>query len=130
MSGACSACRRTVAILSLLAPVAITPFPADSHALLVRSIPAARAVLSRPPDRVQLWFSERLEPAFSTVAVWSAAGAQVDRRDVSVGPDDPKRLSVTLPVLEPGTYTVRSRVLSVDGHVLETSFPFTVKSRT
>ena len=121
---------RSVTILSLLAPVAMAPAPADPHAVLVRSIPAARAVLSHPPDRVQLWFSERLEPAFSTVTVWSAAGAQVDRRDASVGQDDPKRLSVTLPALEPGTYTVRSRILSVDGHIVEATFPFTVKPRT
>ncbi len=114
--------------LSLLPLVVTTPpIPADSHAVLVRSTPAARAVLSRSPDRVQLWFSERLEPAFSSATVWSASGAQVDRQDVRVGPDDPKQLSVTLRPLEPGTYTVRCRVLSVDGHVVEASFPFTVR---
>ena len=119
--------RALLTVLSLLAVVALTSAPADPHAVLVRSVPQGRAVLSHAPDRVQLWFSERLEPAFSTMTVWNAAGAQVDRRDVRVEPDDPKRLSVTLPTLAPGTYTVRARVLSVDGHVVEASFPFTVK---
>jgi methionine-rich copper-binding protein CopC len=64
------------------------------------------------------------------VTVWSAAGAQVDRQDARVGPDDPKRLSVTLPALAAGTYTVRARVLSVDGHIVEATFPFTVKPRS
>lgn len=117
-------------LLSLcLLPLAVTsrPAPADSHAVLVKSVPAARAMLSRPPGRVQLWFSERLEPAFSSVTVWSASGAQVDKRDASVSPDDPKLLFVTLGALEPGIYTVRCRVLSVDGHVVEASFPFTIK---
>jgi methionine-rich copper-binding protein CopC len=110
--------------------VAITSWaPADAHALLVKSVPAARAALNRAPDRVQLWFNERLEPAFSTASVWSAAGAQVDRQDALVGPDDAKRLTVTLPGLEPGSYTVRFRVLSVDGHIVEASFLFTVKER-
>jgi methionine-rich copper-binding protein CopC len=105
------------------------PGPADSHAVLVRSVPPARAVLSRPPDRVQLWFSERLEPAFSSASVWSASGAQVDRQDARLDRDNPKRLSLALPSLEPGTYTVRFRVLSVDGHIVEASFPFTVERR-
>ena len=111
----------------LLLAVAGLPLPARAHAVLVRSIPAARAVLARPPERVQLWFSERLEPAFSSAGVWSASGAQVDRRDARVNPDDPRQLALTLPAIEPGTYTVRCRVLSVDGHVIETSFAFTVK---
>ena len=53
----------------------------------------------------------------------------MDRQDVRVGPDDTKRISVTLPALEPGTYTVRFRVLSVDGHIVAASFPFTVKTK-
>ena len=116
--------------LSVLAlAVATLPVPADSHAVLVRSTPAARAVLSHPPDRVRLWFNERLEPAFSSATVWSESGARMDRQDVRVGPDDPNQLSVTLPALDPGTYTVRFRVLSVDGHIVEGSFPFTIKTK-
>src|SRR5215472_15090724 len=100
---------------------------ASAHAVLVKSTPAARAVLSRSPDRVDLWFSEEIEPAWSGLSVWSTSGGRADRQDVSVPPGDPKRLSVTVGPLEPGTYTVRFRVLSVDGHVVESSFPFTVK---
>jgi methionine-rich copper-binding protein CopC len=100
---------------------------ADAHAILVKSAPASRALLGYPPDRVQLWFNERLEPAFSGMSVYDAAGAQVDNRDAAVAPDDAKRLSVTLKPLSAGPYTVRFRVLSVDGHVVESTFPFTVK---
>ena len=46
---------------------------------------------------------------------------------MTVGPDDPRKLSVTLPALGPGQYAVRYRVLSVDGHVVESSFVFSVK---
>jgi len=121
---------RPIAALSLLAlAVATLPVPADSHAVLVRSTPAARAVLSHPLDRVRLWFNERLEPAFSSVTVWSGSGARMDRQDVRVGPDDPNQLSVTLPALDPGTYTVRFRVLSVDGHIVEGNFSFMIKTK-
>jgi methionine-rich copper-binding protein CopC len=112
----------------VLALAVVAPAPAEAHAVLVRSSPAGRATVSHPPGRVDLWFSEPLEPAFSTVSVWSAGGAQVDGRDGAVDPADPKQLSVTLDALGPGAYTVRFRVLSVDGHVVQASFSFTVKA--
>jgi hypothetical protein len=36
---------------------------------------------------------------------------------------------VSLPPLVPGRYTVNFRVLSVDGHVVESKLTFTVKAR-
>lgn len=119
-----------IACLTALALAVIAwPSLSEGHAVLVRSVPAGGAMLTRPPERVDLRFNERLEAAFSTVSVWSAAGVQVDHRDVAVSSDDPRRLSVTLGRLEPGTYTVRFRVLSVDGHISESSFPFTVRAK-
>jgi methionine-rich copper-binding protein CopC len=103
--------------------------PAQAHASLVRSAPAHRAVLAQMPERVQLWFNERLEPAYSTVSVWSEAGVQVDARDATVGPDDPRRLSVGVPGREPGRYTVKYRVLSVDGHIVDGRITFTLKGQ-
>ena len=41
--------------------------------------------------------------------------------------DDPKQLTATLKVLSAGRYVVKYRVLSVDGHVVQDQFPFTVK---
>lgn len=112
-----------------IAAVMLCPAVARPHTSLVRSSPAARAILEVTPHRVELWFAERLEAAYSSVSVWSASGARVDKQDVTVGPDDPKRLSVGVFTLRPGTYTVRYRVLSVDGHVLESSFVFTMGLR-
>lgn len=126
-----AAARRLIASLAaaagLLATICIPP--AGAHAVLVRSTPAGRATLAETPDRVQLWFNERLEPAFSSLSVWSSAGTQVDAGDARVGQDDAKRLSVTLPPLPPGTYSVRYRVLSVDGHVVDSRFSFTIRDK-
>jgi hypothetical protein len=112
---------------ALAGAAALVPRRTSGHAVLVRSSPARRATLGQPPRRVELTFNERLEPAYSSVSVWSAGGAQVDTRDVAVGSADPRELSVGLPELPPGTYTVRFRVLSIDSHVVESSFPFTVR---
>jgi methionine-rich copper-binding protein CopC len=113
----------SIALLLLL------PVIAWSHAVLVKSAPARRAVLSQPPARIQLWFNERLEAQFSQLTVWDGEGHQVDAQDVQVGTDDAKRLSVGLVDLAPGMYTVKFRVLSVDGHVVEGEFPFTIRGR-
>jgi copper resistance protein C len=102
---------------------------AEAHAFLVRSSPPHRAVLGRAPERVDLWFNERLEAAYSTASVWSEAGGQVDARDVTVAPDDPRRLSVSLRTRAAGLYTVKYRVLSVDGHVVDSRITFTVKGQ-
>src|SRR6185436_18635042 len=107
----------------------LAPAVAAAHAVLVKSSPARRAVLAQPPARVELTFNERLEPAYSTLSVWSAADARVDDGKIVVGPGDPRRLSIGLPPLEHGTYTVKFRVLSVDGHLVEGTYPFEVRPR-
>jgi hypothetical protein len=105
--------------------LALLPSVAVAHAALVRAEPGARETVRVAPARVQLWFSERLEPAYSGVSVWREE-TRVDRGDARVGSDDPRRLSVSLPALDRGRYLVRYRVLSIDGHVVEGAYPFTV----
>jgi methionine-rich copper-binding protein CopC len=58
---------------------------------------------------------------------WDEAETQVDLGDLEVGPDDPTKLSVGIPALSPGTYTVRYRVLSADGHVVESQLFFRIQ---
>jgi len=109
--------------------VTALPLNASAHAALVKSSPARGTTLVQPPQRVELTFSERLEPAYSTVDVADTAGQQVDLRDASLSPADSRRLTVSLPHLVAGKYTVRFRVLSVDGHVVQSEFAFTVGTR-
>jgi methionine-rich copper-binding protein CopC len=111
-------------LLVVLAPVGVA-----AHAVLVKSSPARRAVVATPPPRIELVFNERLEPAYSTVSVWAAGDRRVDDGKVLVGPEDPRRLTVGVPSVPAGTYTVKFRVLSVDGHIVEGTFPFEVRPR-
>lgn len=99
-----------------------------AHSVLVRSQPGRGATVARAPERVQLWFSERIEPAYAHLSVWTEAGEQIDAGDAAVDPDNPALLAVSTPNLGPGRHIVRFRVLSVDGHVTEWSFVFTVKA--
>ena len=119
---------RHALVALVVTALALAPVSVLAHSLLVRSQPAQRATVSRPPERIQMWFSERLEPAYASASVWNEAGKQVDGRDATVDASDPSLLSVGTPNLGPGRYTVRYRVLSVDGHVVESSYGFTVRT--
>ena len=107
--------------------VLLAPSPILAHAYLVKSVPGRRAVLFRVPAKIQLWFNERLEPRYSTLSLTDSNGEPVELGAVEVTRDDPKRLSATIKSLSAGRFLVRYRVLSVDGHIAEDQFPFTIK---
>ncbi len=100
--------------------------PASAHARLERAVPAAGSAVRESPPQLKLWFTERLEPAFSKVQVFDRNGKQVDKGDPEVDRADAKLLRVSLPTLAPGTYRVKWRVLSVDTHVSKGDFTFNV----
>ena len=74
---------------------------------------------------MMLWFTEKLEPAFSTAEVRNAQGA-VQSGKAQVDGSDRTELRVPLKALPPGTYLVSWRVLSVDTHRTQGTFRFTV----
>lgn len=115
--------------LIALAAVLLAPSTASAHASLVKAIPAQRTVVFTAPKQVQLWFNERLEPKFCHVTVYDATGKSMDTGDSKVAASDPKQLAVTLKPLAAGVYTVKYRVLSVDGHVVQNTYTFTVRER-
>jgi len=100
---------------------------ADGHAVLLRAEPRGESKLKRVPEEVKLYFTQRLEPAYSVLRVLDARGLQVDRRDNYVDRANPVLLRATLPPLPPGTYTVRWRVLSIDADVTEGNFTFRIE---
>jgi methionine-rich copper-binding protein CopC len=98
-----------------------------AHVTLSRSIPAAGSVVHGSPAEVRLWFSDAIEPRFSTVKVVDSSGRQVDKHDDRVERATPTVLRVSLDSLAVGTYTVHWRVVSVDTHVIEGRFMFSVQ---
>lgn len=100
---------------------------ARAHALLLRSAPAADAEMTQPPPAIELYFTEALEPGFSTARLLNSSGAEVETGAVVLDPTDPTHLSLPLGQLPPGLYTIAWQTLSqVDGHEWYGSFPFTV----
>ncbi len=75
-----------------------------------------------------MWFSEDLNPAFTTAAVVNAKNQPVDQKDAHVAAGDSKEMDISLKAnLPPSVYIVIYRTDSAeDGHILRGSFIFTV----
>lgn len=100
---------------------------ASAHAFLDHAQPRVGATVRASPPEVKIWFTQNVEPAFSTIEVRDASGAQVDKKDTHRDPQNKSLLAVSLPPLEKGTYRVSWRVVSVDTHRTQGHFQFTVK---
>jgi hypothetical protein len=104
----------------------LRPPPAGAHAFLDHAEPRVGSTVAAPPTAATLIFTEPIEPAFSRLEVFDSADRRID-----TGPPEhpaPDKLSLKLPALGPGTYTVHWSVVSVDTHATEGSFKFTVKA--
>jgi copper resistance protein C len=118
--------KRSLQGFALLLVAASSTTTASAHAVLDGTVPAARSTVHGSPKDVALKFTQRLEPAFSSVAVFDADGRQVDDRRPKVDAADATTLRVTLPPLPSGRYRVSWRVLSVDTHVSKGEYTFDV----
>ena len=98
----------------------------DAHAFLKRVEPAVGSTVQTSPAEVRIWFTENIEPAFSSIRVFDASGKEVDKRDVHLDRSDHALLHVSLPQLGAGTYKVVWRVVSVDTHTTNGNFTFRV----
>ncbi len=113
--------RRLIAMAA--AAVALS---AHSHALLDHAEPRVGSVVQTAPAELRIWFTQELEPAFSTAEVTDAAGHRVDAGHAQVDGHDPLLLRVPLAKLGPGAYTAIWRAVSVDTHVTQGRFTFRV----
>ena len=118
--------RRIVFLFLVAAAVTSGAAAASAHAFLDHALPAVGSTSHGSPPELRLWFTQELEPAFSTVKVVDAGGKQVDKGDASVDAQDHKLLKVSLPPLAPGAYKVMWRVTSVDTHTTSGSFPIQI----
>lgn len=100
-----------------------------AHAALTKAEPARRAVLSTSPKQVRLWFNEEIEADYASLSLHDANGKALTEKKPLVHPDDAKSIYLELPELIGGQYTVKFRVLSVDGHVVDSEYKFTVKNK-
>jgi methionine-rich copper-binding protein CopC len=96
---------------------------ARAHALLDHAEPRVGNKVATAPREVTLWFTQKLESAFSTITVTNSAGQRVDTGKTRVSGS---QMSVSLRPAGAGTYHVTWHVLSVDTHTTDGNFTFQV----
>jgi copper resistance protein C len=101
------------------------PTLAEAHAFLDHTSPRVGNTVMPAPKEVVLWFTQKLEPAFSSIEVRNEQGASVTTGKATVV-GDRTQMRVPLKALAKGTYKVLWRVLSVDTHRTEGDFSFQV----
>lgn len=102
---------------------ALAANPANAHAHLDHASPPVGATVQTAPHDVTIWFTQNLEPAFSTVAVTDVTRARVDQGKPQITGNT---MSVALKALGAGTYHVHWHAVSVDTHTTQGDFTFTV----
>jgi copper resistance protein C len=114
--------RIKTAIISMFV-VVLSAAVAQAHAHLDHASPAVGATVQTAPHDVTIWFTQDLEPAFSTVEVTDAGGARVDEGKPQISGNT---MSVALKAVSAGTYHVHWHAVSVDTHTTQGDFSFTV----
>jgi copper resistance protein C len=104
---------------------------AIAHAFLSRASPPVGGTVHAMPPEVTLRFTENVEAAFTSVEVTGPGGERVDSGEIRVDPAEPALLHIPLKPPAPGSaaagaYKVRWRAVSVDTHVTNGDFTFTV----
>jgi copper resistance protein C len=114
-----------IATMLILVALFVAP-PAWAHAFLERASPPVGSEIAASPPAIAITFTEGVEPLFSTIELHGSTGAAVSIGTPQVPLGNNRILSVRLPKLPPGTYTVNWHVTSVDTHKTEGNFQFTV----
>jgi methionine-rich copper-binding protein CopC len=107
----------------LLLPLLAAPRPAAAHSELRRSVPAAGAVLTAPPERIELHFNERVQ--LTALRLRRVGGEEIPlpRRAIRAATAE----TIALPPLAPGEYRAEWRIISQDGHPLGGVIPFRIE---
>ena len=119
--------RPSIAFLTLTGSI-FGATAALAHPKLVKSDPAANAVVSTAPKELRLSFNEELVPKFSSADVKDQKGQKIEIGTAAPDPLDKKQLVVPMSKpLAAGTYKVEWHAVAADTHRVQGTYSFTVK---
>jgi methionine-rich copper-binding protein CopC len=116
---------QAIRIVAVLAALVSGVASVQAHAYLDHASPLVGSVVKGAPKEVRMWFTQALEPSFTSAELRSSSGAVVGSGRVD--PADTKAIVIPVHGLAPGKYKVFWKVLSVDTHRTEGSFGFEVQ---
>jgi copper resistance protein C len=109
---------------SLVTALVLVPAGHALHLHLLKSSPKDGEDVTTPTREIRLWFSEKPETAVSTIMLLRSDSSVVSIGKVT-GTDDSLSLKAPIPAYLPvGSYIVKWRALSRDGHAVRGSYTF------
>ena len=115
-------CKSAAALLAIAVTV---PSAAWAHSFPEREIPSAGEKVASPPPEVVIDFDAPIEKLFAKLEVIGANGKDLAEGAPQIS-EDGTRMSVKVPALKPGDYTVKWAVVCIDTHHTQGSYTFTV----
>ncbi len=112
--------------LLVLALMLLAPLPVAAHTSLLQTDPTPNTTLDHSPELITLHFDEPLQPGFSKITLFDATQRPVTQSANPAAGTDPSVLTIGVPKLITGVYSVIWQVLSPDGHVVRGAYVFTV----
>ena len=101
---------------------------AIAHAELVKSFPIANSTITKAPKFVQLEFGEDLatlkSKSANSIVILDAKATKIATSIIIIKKAIARVELIS--ALKPGKYTIKYRVVSADGHVLNAQFKFTL----
>jgi methionine-rich copper-binding protein CopC len=116
---------RAMRAAALLAGITLAG-AAFAHVFPQKQEPGAGATVAAPAQ-VKVTFDGPLEPAFSSLTVTDAGGQQVSTQKSAIDARQPAVMTVPLPALAAGHYTVHWVAVASDGHRTQGDYGFDVK---
>jgi len=113
-------------LLVLVFGPVLMPVPVAAHTSLLQTDPASNSTLDHSPETITLHFDEPLQAGFTKVTVFDASQRPVTSSPNPAAGTDPSAVTVGVPKLTTGVYSVLWQVLSADGHPVRGAFVFTV----
>ncbi|ADG15686.1 copper resistance protein CopC [Paraburkholderia atlantica] len=117
--------RLAMRVAALIAGVTLAS-AALAHVFPQKQEPGAGTSVAAPAQ-VKVTFDGPLEPAFSSLSVTDASGRQVGTQKSSVDAQQPAVMTLPLPTLAAGHYTVHWVAVASDGHRTHGDYGFDVK---
>lgn len=108
------------------AVLTLSALPAFAHAKPKTITPEPNSTVAAPAQ-VSIFFTEALEPKFSSLQLMDEKGTEVSRNKSVVDPANAKHMTLALPKLGPGVYRVHWVTAALDGHRMDGDYSFKVQ---
>ncbi|MBP1931071.1 copper resistance CopC/CopD family protein [Ammoniphilus resinae] len=105
----------------------VQPSVTFAHSALLESYPSKNSHTDQSPSEIRLKFNERLEKGLYYIHVFDGQGKPVTDQETKMNQDQTE-ISLGLPSLKDGGYTVSYQVISADGHPISEAYLLSVGS--